>query len=326
VPKNRDLNPGDPFPADQVDALNEFLGTAAPNFRLQVRTSDPTVLEVPGGAGDLQSAIAVAGRWRYNTATVSRGGVTGAARSLDVHVTASDNSFAAGVNGETDNTVYGFGLAITETGVAPTGVALSRKVGTALWDGTKFGRVVPDVGWVTPEIVPAVTTLPASPYDGQKVALLSDPSNAAAPIWEFRYRAASTSVYKWEFVGGGALQNDDVTGAGQTGQTWVTGNTPLTVPRAGDYMVEATGQMAVISGLGHSAELSVGTVAGGPLGNIRAIVIPNDTVAWTPVSLIDRFDGVAAGAVLTTLVRCGSAGQTISSQHRSLKVTPLRVI
>ena len=150
MPKNRDLDAGLPLPANQWDALNEFIGTqASPNFTYRIRAADPTILEVPAGAGDDQVAIAIDGRWRFNTAVVGLGGIIGAARSLDVHVTASDNVFRAPVGGEVgeqDSTIYTFGLAITETGVAPGGVALSRKVGTAAWDGAKFTATTPAWG------------------------------------------------------------------------------------------------------------------------------------------------------------------------------------
>lgn len=48
-----------------------------------------------------------------------------------------------------------------------------------------------------------VTALPGSPYDGQIVHFTADATNGV--IWTFRYRAASSSPYKWEFVGGPPL-------------------------------------------------------------------------------------------------------------------------
>lgn len=53
-------------------------------------------------------------------------------------------------------------------------------------------------------VAPAlVSTLPASPYDGQEVFYLADA--AAGVVWHLCYRAASPSAYKWEFVGGASL-------------------------------------------------------------------------------------------------------------------------
>lgn len=144
MPKHRDLDPLDSFPADWTDALQEFVsGLAA--FAVRVKATDATVLQVAAGAGNDQVAIPIEGRWRYITATVERAGF-GANRSVDVWVTASDNSFAAGSPGEVDSTDYSFALAIAETGVPPTGVAIKRKVAVAGWDGSRFVAVDPVIG------------------------------------------------------------------------------------------------------------------------------------------------------------------------------------
>lgn len=53
--------------------------------------------------------------------------------------------------------------------------------------------------------IPAlVTSLPSAPVDGQECYVLADASNGV--IWNLRYRAAASSSYKWEFVGGAALR------------------------------------------------------------------------------------------------------------------------
>lgn len=141
VTKNRDLSPGDRLPADYTDALGEFLGASVHNFLLQLKPGDSTSLQVPAAADNGQVGIAINGRWRYNTAAVNRASPGGSARTMDVFVTASDNVFVAGGGGEIDNTVYSFGLSIVNSGTTPSGVALCRKVGTAVWDGAKFTSV-----------------------------------------------------------------------------------------------------------------------------------------------------------------------------------------
>ena len=45
------------------------------------------------------------------------------------------------------------------------------------------------------------TSLPASPTDGRE-AILVDSTTAPSYHWRFRYNAANTSAYKWEFIGG----------------------------------------------------------------------------------------------------------------------------
>lgn len=144
--KHRDFSSGDPAPADWPDALSEFLGSAALNFILRIKPGDATKLQVPAGADNDQVAIAINGRWRYNAATVERASLGGVARNMDVFVTGSDNVFTPGGGGETDSTVYAFGVAVVESGASPAGVALSRKVATAAWDGTAFTSVDVFVG------------------------------------------------------------------------------------------------------------------------------------------------------------------------------------
>src|SRR4030095_11342304 len=48
--------------------------------------------------------------------------------------------------------------------------------------------------------IPLVSALPGSPFDGQEIYYLADATNSV--IWHLRYRAGSSSAYKWEFIGG----------------------------------------------------------------------------------------------------------------------------
>lgn len=47
---------------------------------------------------------------------------------------------------------------------------------------------------------PLVEELPENPADGQEVSLLVSAANGI--VWRMRYREASASTFKWEFVGG----------------------------------------------------------------------------------------------------------------------------
>ena len=59
-----------------------------------------------------------------------------------------------------------------------------------------------------------VTSLPATPTDGQEVYYLADAANGV--IWHLRYRAAATGAFKWEFVGGPPLSHEIDTSADGT--------------------------------------------------------------------------------------------------------------
>jgi hypothetical protein len=93
------------------------------------------------------------------------------------------------------------------------------------------------------QAVPLVTTLPASPVDGQIVDFLAIyNAGSDAVTWRLRYRASSGYTYKWEVVGGAPMTNGpsttltNVTTAAD--QLWVDGPASLTVPASGDYVVE----------------------------------------------------------------------------------------
>lgn len=89
-----------------------------------------------------------------------------------------------------------------------------------------------------------VTSLPSSPYDGQEISYLADAANAV--IWRFRYKAASASAYKWEFIGG-TPKTATANGPGNTAITlnvWTSVGGPIiAVPLAGDYLLSCSGSL-----------------------------------------------------------------------------------
>jgi hypothetical protein len=93
--------------------------------------------------------------------------------------------------------------------------------------------------------IPLVTSLPASPVDGQEVYYVADATNGV--IWHLRYRAAAPGSYKWEMVGGSGLYVWDPasTGNGAIQNAWTDGTDgakpTITLPLAGDYDLEDVG-------------------------------------------------------------------------------------
>lgn len=87
-----------------------------------------------------------------------------------------------------------------------------------------------------------VTSLPASPTDGQEVIYAADA--ALGVLWRLRYRAAAPAPYRWEFVGGTDLLHEIVTTEATTTADGVyrdvaTPGPLLTLPLAGDYLITA---------------------------------------------------------------------------------------
>jgi len=90
-----------------------------------------------------------------------------------------------------------------------------------------------------------VTTLPSSPVDGQEVYYQADGTNGV--IWHLRYRTASASTYKWEYVGGTALSSEvpaseGIPASGSYGNLATVGPS-VTVPLAGEYDIYAGAQL-----------------------------------------------------------------------------------
>lgn len=200
MPEYRHFDPLDVLPANWFTAWQTFWSTMESNFALRIKSSDPTVLEVPAGTGNDQVGITIDGSPRFNTATVeyaSPGG--GTARSLDVWVVSGPNVFVSGSPGEVDETNYGFTLVIRESGVAPTGVAIKRFIGTAAWNGSLFTSVTPLVGRPSPSSIgalpandPSVTNSrpPNGPASGSLSGTYPSPGIAAGAIGATQINAA----------------------------------------------------------------------------------------------------------------------------------------
>jgi len=85
---------------------------------------------------------------------------------------------------------------------------------------------------------PLVTTLPPTPIDGQEIRFLADATNGV--VWNLRYRAASSSAYKWELIGGSPLYAEVMALETVNSTTYVdlaTVGPAVALPLAGDYMV-----------------------------------------------------------------------------------------
>lgn len=83
-----------------------------------------------------------------------------------------------------------------------------------------------------------VTTLPTSPTNAQEVFYVADSTNGV--VWHLKYRSASVSTYKWEYVGGPPMRNQVDTDSGTTSTTYTTLATAgptVTVPLTGEYVV-----------------------------------------------------------------------------------------
>lgn len=134
--KHQTLAYGAALPAPFLDALQELLGTyLSPNMAISVLSG--TTVQLAGSTDNAQVALAISGRWRYNTGSVTATHPGGAAGIYALWATASDNAFAVGPP-EVDTTNYTFGLEIRASGSPAT--AISRQIGYVEWSGTAITR------------------------------------------------------------------------------------------------------------------------------------------------------------------------------------------
>jgi hypothetical protein len=130
------------------------------------------------------------------------------------------------------NAGTGYVESTTSAGAAPTYLRVSK-----ILQASQF--IVPLAS------APLVTSLPSAPIDGQEIRYIADATNGV--IWNLRYRAASSSSYKWEFIGGPPLSSQVGTnaqyGAGVTTSSLTAADLSgpyVTVPLAGDYQLQGS--------------------------------------------------------------------------------------
>ena len=169
-----------------------------------------------------------------------------------------------------------------------------------------------------------VTSLPSAPIDGQEIRYLADATNGV--IWNLRYRAASSSSYKWEFIGGSQLYSIS-TGSFQTTsstfQVWSTGPT-ITVPIAGIYEITLS---AVTGNQSASVNTSYAAVAvNGTVSTAYDGVWNTSSGQWdhSRGSIIIR-KTLAANDVLTVKTKSDNNVSTANTDNGVLTVQPVRV-
>jgi hypothetical protein len=175
-------------------------------------------------------------------------------------------------------------------------------------------------GALTPAAFGALTGV----ADGDLVDLIVDA--AAGVVWRLRYRAASASANKWEFVGGPALaayvDTSESRGNAAYGDLATVGP-QVTAPRAGDYLIEhgvnSFPNAATAENAWASAKLGAAATndAEGAYNWSNAA----NMAATTSRALLRA---LATGDVVKQQYRT-VAGTTVNFRWRWLRLTPVRV-
>ena len=178
-----------------------------------------------------------------------------------------------------------------------------------------------------------VSTLPSSAIDGQEIYYQASGVMAASGItWHLRYNASSSSAYKWEFVGGSALTDQDTGNdvASIANQTWSginAGDPIVTIPLAGDYEIShnatlgmpAAGSMAIGIKIGTTSP--TGVEEPGTAYSYQALGTARESMSASLIST-----GISASISIAQVYWHNQGGtNNIEASGRSIFVTPVRV-
>jgi hypothetical protein len=170
-----------------------------------------------------------------------------------------------------------------------------------------------------------VTALPASPYDGQEINYLADPTNGV--VWRFKYRAASAATSKWECIGGSPLSvtiDTAETVATTTFSGLTTDGPTITVPLPGDYDVDLEANtFAPAAVAGAVGQMGFGVAAAAPLPADTAMASIPTVNAPFDIKRSRRKTALAASTVLRCLYAASAGSATF--RYRRMCVTPVRV-
>lgn len=172
----------------------------------------------------------------------------------------------------------------------------------------------------------SVTALPSPANDGQEVLYLADAANGV--VWHLKYRAGSSSAFKWEVVGGPDLAAEVLTSQTTAATGYVdltTAGPSLTLPLAGDWIVshgaqiEATGTDRLFASPKFAAVATADA-------NAVSVAVANVGAAaqGSSPARTQRVNGRAAGDVVKVQYRT-ALGTTGTFANRWLTVRPVRL-
>jgi hypothetical protein len=173
-------------------------------------------------------------------------------------------------------------------------------------------------------VVPLVTALPASPFDGQEV-ILTDSLTAPTYTWRFRYVAAAPSN-KWVFVGGAPGYAEVLTAQAMSSTTFAalaTDGPAVTLPVAGDYLVEIGYRIAAATAVTFSfMSFAIGATPASDVDAAHCEISTGATGRFSVARAI-RKTGLPA-TTLTAKYRLSSVANT-TFDNRWMKATPVAV-
>lgn len=168
------------------------------------------------------------------------------------------------------------------------------------------------------------TSFPTSPYDGQEFSLIVDSTNGVE--WRFKYNAGSASAYKWEFLGGPPLAAGQAGSISTSSTTYVdmTSGPTLTVPRAGDYIVQVDlfGQCSSFTAAYELRSQAVFSTSGA--GSEQVLFVAVAVFNGARAAFTEKRTGLVAAETVKLQVR-GGATHTSTFNSAFMRLIPVRV-
>jgi hypothetical protein len=172
-----------------------------------------------------------------------------------------------------------------------------------------------------------VTSLPASPSDGDECYFVADATNGV--VWHLKYRAASASAYKWECVGGVGLFQFIATSESTGSTSWAdlaTVGPQVTIPLAGDYIAEFGAMLSNTPNVAVSWQMGLSIGGAAPIApnviNVGTESAGGSTFA-TAISTTNRLTNLAAASLLKCQYQIINFTCTFASRY--LRARPVRV-
>jgi hypothetical protein len=193
-------------------------------------------------------------------------------------------------------------------------------------DGSVLTSDTTQTGGVRWENHGIVSSLPASPVDGQMCYFQTSSMATDGIVWHLKYRAGSGSSYKWEFVGGSKwlkeVSTQETTASTSYANLATTGPT-VTAPLAGEYVVFLSAEMwDFTSPATVWMSYSVGAAAAVDADAIEISPNGGETAGAFHVTR-EKIKTLAASDALTAKYKVNAG--TGSFRYRVIAIIPIRV-
>lgn len=171
-------------------------------------------------------------------------------------------------------------------------------------------------------LLPAGTSFPAGPVDGQRYAYVADATNGV--FWEYRYYAAGGY---WAFVGGPPLWSEVATAESCTSNVYAdlaTVGPAIALPFAADYDVTLGYAASVSNDFGVTTSMSYAIGGTAAVDADRVVTEADTTVVFALAAQMRPRRKTGLGAVtLTAKYKCSTVGGT-TILNRWMSVRPVK--